>query len=296
VSVDFIPLDQAHLANNGGEIMRKTEAGQGLIEYALFAVLIAIITQQVIVLLTPALHEAYCTEIIGNILPGGIDPSHPFCGAYADQTPLFVSNTTSVLQDENDADIEKIIDFGEQIRKQEESLDKLLDLMTVGIDDILQTLSEYADENDEVLSDGLDEIIWEVNDGNYDSIEDGFFGLLEELADVPEEVQLIIITEIEPDLILACKTLKGAEIQVEIFDAAMQNLDELEQSAPSSLEDVRTAMNDLWDDAEERNLLIGVAVPIIGSLIDAGIDLLENSGADNLVRRFEAQSMGCGIE
>lgn len=270
--------------------MKAREAGQGLVEYALILVLVAVVVLVVQNLLGSAIGNIFSESVLADL-------GTPLTTAFGDGGLGTLAGSTNCPEAEREAR-ETLLALGEEFGQQDEGVDESAILLREAAGEMLEVLTEHAAEiGDEAFLEQLQTLQQEVESGNYGAIVDVLPDLGSRLAAIAGDVQIAAILKAEPLLIDACWALADAPVSLETFDGAMQALMQLEEDCPGSTGDAIPAMNEIRDLVEERNLIIGESTSAIAVGIDTGIAKLVSTGDEALLDRaleFEAQSEGCG--
>ena len=260
--------------------MNQKETGQGMVEYALVLVLVAIVVIAVLLLLGP---------IIGNTFSSLNDD----LDAYSSSQPARSGDNTfsSLTFEAEKADSESLEDyriFREQVFQQDENLDEVSILLTEGFDESMEVLSEFADEiGDQVLYDLIVQVQEEADAGNYEAILEILSG---SSSEIPADIYVALILETEPVLIASYHELQDAQVSVESFETA---LNEIEAIGDAEKVD---QMWYLWSLVEERNAIIGEIIPGFAAAACLNADVLENTGDFGyieLAEQFKAEIGSC---
>lgn len=272
------------------------EEGQGLVEYALILVLVA-----VIVILASVLPGHQIGNVIQEMacdLSRELGLGSPGCPT--DLTEAGVTEASVTEQSGNGSDVlEPIFDFGEQAEHQEESLGELQILLEEAFDESFEVLIEHAGEiEDLVLYEALSDLQQEVESGNFAALPDGFVALQTALAEVPVDVQAAVVLKVEPLWIDSCVALQGTAVPFESFDEAFQAVAQLEAENPGSTGDAMQLLQEIWGIVEARNLFIEEGTDALIYVIDRGITWLEATGVEEYIGRaqqfaLEAEGEGC---
>ena len=274
------------------------EEGQGLVEYTLILVLVAIAVIALLTLTGRRVGNAF--EIISCQLsfdgrPSDCperkrDASEPGSDSLEASTTEQASNGSDVL--------EPIFDFREQAEHQEESLGELQTLIEEAFDESFEVLIEHADEIEDLdLYEALSDLQQEVESGDFAALPDGFVALQAELAEVPLDVQAAVVLKVEPLWIDSCVALQGTAVPFESFDEAFQAVAELEAENPGSTGDAMQLLQEIWGIVEARNLFIAEGTDALIYVIDLGITWLDATGVEEYIDRaqqFESEAEGEG--
>jgi pilus assembly protein Flp/PilA len=275
------------------------EEGQGLVEYALILVLVAIAVIAILIILGPAIGNNF-TTVIKNMCGR---PNLPDCPPDLPNGSAMEASATEASVAEqagNRSDVlEPIFDFGEQAEHQEESLGELQTLLEEAFDESFEVLIEHAGEIEDLdLHEALSDLQQEVESGNFAALPDVFVALQTALAEVPVDVQAAVVLKTEPLWIDSCVALQGTAVPFESFDEAFQAVAQLEAENPGSTGDAMQLLQEIWGIVEARNLFIEESTDVVIYVIDRGITWLEATGVEEYIGRaqqfaLEAEGEGC---
>jgi pilus assembly protein Flp/PilA len=276
------------------------EEGQGLVEYALILVLVAIVVIAVLSIRGPQIGHVF-TTVIGSVCDRPHPPSGcPRDSSKASATEASATEASVTEQAGNGSDVlEPILDFREQAEHQEESLGELQILLEEAFDESFEVLREHAGEIEDLdLYEALSDLQQEVESGNFAALPDVFVALQTALAEVPLDVQAAVVLKVEPLWIDSCVALQGTAVPFESFDEAFQAVAQLEAENPGSTGDAMQLLQEIWAIVEARNLFIEEGTGALIYVIDLGITWLDATGVEEYIVRaqqfaLEAEGEGC---
>jgi pilus assembly protein Flp/PilA len=267
--------------------MNEGERGQGLVEYSLILVLVAMAVIALLVLLGPAIDDVFC-EIMQVL-----DETY-VCGPY---TTVSVAATMDSGQQpplEWDDAKEKILALWEEAKAQEEGLQEGTDLVVEALGEGLEVLVDYAgDGEDPLLYESLSALLQQVRGGNLEAVPNVIASLLDELGEMPSEVGTAMSLKVAPRLIGGCEAVSGGTVSADTIAAAVEAVQQLDDAHPGKAEALQL-LQEAAEMIEGRN-------EVIGSYLDGGaytLDLiiagLELAGEGELAAEIEAASEACG--
>jgi pilus assembly protein Flp/PilA len=267
--------------------MHGDERGQGLVEYALILVLVAIVVIAVLLLIGPEIDGFFC-DIVQNL---GADLA---CDPGAALSVADIMSGAQQPPQEWDGTLESIIVLWEQAEAQEEGLEEGMELAAEAVGEGLEVLVDFADDNDDpVLSGSLSQLLQQVNDGNLDAVPDVIASLLDELAEVPLEVGTAMSLEVAPRLIDSCETVSAGLVPPEPIAAALEAVEQLDEDHPG-----KAVALQLLQEAVEiiggRNDAIQDYLDLQSTVLDFIVAGLESAGEWDLAAEIAAASAACG--
>jgi pilus assembly protein Flp/PilA len=266
--------------------MNGDERGQGLVEYGLILVLVAIVVIVVLLLSGPAIRHEFC------LIFGHLGESFPCDTDAALSVADIVSSVQQPPQEWDDAR-ESIIVLWEEAEAQEDGLQEGMELAAEAIGEGLEVLIDFADDNDDpVLSESLSQLLQQVNDGNLDAVPDVIASLLDELAEVPLEVGTAMSLEVAPRLVASCETVSAGLVSPEPIAAALEAVEQLDEDHPGRAEALQL-LQEAVEIIEGRNDAIQDYLGAHSTVLDFIIAGLESAGEWDLAAEIAAASVAC---
>ena len=206
------------------------ERGQGLVEYALILVLIAIVVIAVQSLVGPALNDVFC-QIMQSL-----DEDH-VCSSDANLSVAGTMSSGGSPGPGLEETQEKIILLWEEAEAQEESLEEAADLVFEAVAEGLEVLVDFADDNDDqALLESLSQLQQEVKEGNLDAVPEASASLLTELEGAPVEVWTAMSLKAAPRLIDSCELASDGSVPPDMIAEALQAVEQLDEDHPGRAE------------------------------------------------------------
>jgi pilus assembly protein Flp/PilA len=267
--------------------MNGDERGQGLVEYALILVLVAIVVIAIQLLVGPAIGNVFC-NIVQNL---GSDIS---CDPGAALSVADIMSSAQQPPQEWDDALESIIMLWEEAEVQEEGLEEGMELAAEAVGEGLEVLVDFADDNDDpVLSESLSQLRQQVQDGNLDAVPDVIASLLDELADLPPEVGTAMSLEVAPRLVASCEMVSAGSVSPEPIAAALQAVEQLDEDHPGKAEALQL-LQEAVEIIEGRNDAIQDYLDVHTTVLDFIIAGLQAAGEWELAAEIAAASAACG--
>jgi pilus assembly protein Flp/PilA len=272
--------------------MKRHEKGQGLVEYALILVLVAIVVVNVLVLLGPSIDETF-QDILDAIMSQS--SSETTSAGEPDRLVAeanIMSSTAQTALEWDDA--ESIIVLWEEAEAQEESLEEGAELNVEAVVEGLEVLIDYADDIDnQALSAALSQLVQDIKDGNLYTVPDVAEYLMAELEELPPEIWSAIILKMAPRLIDACEAVSGGSVSPEAIAAAQLSLEQLDPDHPC-----RAAALELLQEAveiiEERENISQDWLAANAHILGFFVARLSSLGEDALAEQLAVESGACG--
>lgn len=257
--------------------MKQSERGQGLVEYSLVLVLVAIVVIAVLLLIGPAVNEVFLRVLCSA---GVTSACSELCDlGYTSYCSENIS-PASVLEGKANAGrnglrgLDAFKEFEELSSYQEEALNEARQQLQEATVETFEVLIEYADEiGDEVLY-ALVLQAQQAASGDYSNLPSAIADVFTALGEAPSEVHVAVIQNVVPYVINAYWVLDGTQVPYEAFEAALQEIEQY----PGSTEETISIMWEAWDLGEQRNLLIGEMQPGLLTGACYGITALNNTG------------------
>ena len=120
------------------------------------------------------------------------------------------------------------------------------------------------------------------------------YGVSTEFTDVPAAVHLAVVVKFEPLLIASLDELEDAQVPYAAFEAALEEIEQLEAQDPGETGDAVELMWELWGYIESRNTFIEAGRPGLATVACRGIALLENSGDPGYIELAEGYEAEIG--
>lgn len=267
--------------------MKKHEKGQGLVEYALILVLVAIVVIIINSVLGPAIANVFdeVLEPLDPPGPGSKDPS-------ASPADIVTSAEQTTLEL---ADVLEIIEvLKEEAVAQEEGLKEGVDFNREAAVEGLEVLIDYADDsNKQALSEALSQLMQDVKDGNGDAVLEAINSVATDLAEAPLEVAIAMSLKMAPRLIDSLAAVSSATVSPDTIAAAQQALEQLDPDHPGKTEaqqHLQVGINIM----EERFLAGEMVAEADCAALGTIITLLESAGEEDWAVQFAADSEVCG--
>jgi len=270
--------------------MKRSEKGQGLLEYAIILVIVAIIVITVIYLLGP---------IIGNVYSNidcslGVGPCPP--GSSLQQTSRYGISGGDIQQTNNHGNkggdrLDSYKEFKELSLYQEEALNEAKVELIDGTREALEVLAEYANY---IGDDTLYSYIYQAQQTASDpeelpNLPLALAPIFDAIQEAPTYMQVDVVKAVAPSLIKAFRALDGTEVPYEKYEPALQEI----QDYPTSTEDIVSQLEGAWTMVSERNELIGQVRAELRVGLCYSTIILYNSGTPEdieLAQEIEAQS------
>jgi pilus assembly protein Flp/PilA len=265
--------------------MNGRKEAQGLVEYALILVLVAIVVIAVLVLLGPAIGNVF-SQIVNNLTDSG---------GVADAAWSVASTESSAQQSPQawDNAKEKIIVLWEEAEAQEEGLAEGVDFTVEALGEGLEVLVEFADENqDPVLYESLSPLLQQVRDGNLEAVPDVIYSLLDQLAEMPSDIGTAMSQKVAPRLIDACIAASGGTVSTDTITAALQAVEQLDDDHPGKAEAL-SLLQAAAETIDGRNDAIEVYLDGASTSLDLIIAGLELAGEEELAAEIATASEAC---
>jgi len=274
--------------------MKRKETGQGLVEFALILVLVAIVVLAVLLLVGPAISNTF-SDIICSI-----DPDSDYCEPSIQSGFI---NQSKQLGDGYTAgdEFEAFYEFRELSIEQEENLIEAVILSSEGIEEVFEVLLEYAIEiNDDVLHDLISSALQEFATGKWEKFEEVLSTIFYNPEELPfdEQVWVSVILKAEPHIIDSYWVLEGTEVPYSAYLAALQDLEHWETQNSGSTGYTTQKLEEIWGLVDQRNsFIIEVARPQLKAHACSGISALfdtENEEYIKLAQQYAIQMPSCG--
>lgn len=268
--------------------MSRDERGQGLVEYALILILIAIVVIQVLGLIAPEVGDLFC-----DILQG-LGESGSSCDPAGVLTVASTMSSAQQPSQEWDDALENIIVLWEEAEAQEEGLQKGVDLVVEAVGEGLEVLVDFAgDTEDPELYESLFALLQQVRDGDLEAVPNVIASLLDELAEVPSEVGTAMSLKVAPRVIKACEAVSAGSVSADTIDAAVGAVEQLDDDHPGKAEALQL-LQEAAETIEGRNDAIESYLDGGSYTLDVIIAGLELAGEAELAAEIEAASEACG--
>ena len=272
--------------------MKRNEAGQGLVEYALILVLVAVVVIAILVVLGPAIGNVF-SGIIDGVSGSGGGASQGAAMAYRYGDGVKFGRYEAAEPGSVETMRETYDVLRDDAHEQELALWELVDLMEETLFETLEAPTEFAeDSGDQLLSEQLLAIQEAAENGDYEAVIALFVALGTSAADIPVDIQLRSMAKYAPRVVRACSLLNGTQVSYETFSEAreaMVLLGELERAIK---------MDQVWDQIiEPRNAIVAGLQPGLYENGESGIAILRDSGQTKyiaLAEQLEEDLTACG--
>lgn len=278
--------------------MKKSEAGQGLVEYALILVLVAIVVIAIMRLLGPTIGNTFST--INSCLDGvgGVPCDEE------EETASSRLNSLSQTQLTAQADENELLRIQIEILEsaaieQEESLHKAFSELGLGLNGSLTVLIAQAQATgDDELVQTLTTLQQELQAGNYEALPEALAALNLAFFSAPFEVQVAVAEAVGESSVAACKELAGAAVSPELYQAAVAALNEREAEAPGStgqaLPLLQAAWNEIIEPRNQASVEGEAALETLITLLINGLEATDEIELLKLAQKFSLKADGCG--
>ena len=264
--------------------MKDKQRAQGLVEYALILVLVAIAVIALIALLGSQVEHVF-SKVVSAI------------GVPSDKAGIQAKLVDSTKNPDPLYDYPAIKEFREYAINQEESLGEVNILFGEAVDESLEVLIEYAQEvNDLSLLELAAQAVQAAEQGNYLSVQAVLLDIVTGGFSLPSQIQIDLILKVEPLMIDAYWELEDTLVPQTAFDAALAELEAQEFQNPASTGDAISLMGEIWDTVNLRNIFIIEGRSQFAQAVCMGTAVLKISGEDSyieLAEKFEAEIGTC---
>lgn len=259
--------------------MKRDQSGQGLVEYALILVLVAIVVIAVMMLLGP---------VIGNVFSTISNNVSASSGTFI-ASPVESGSTADYVAGETASDDETLAELLEKIEAVEEAVDD----QGEGNAEALILLREVADEGTQALSQNPDvaAIRALIDTGDYAAAAAALADLISGGAQWPVEVVLSIATKTMPLYGQICGHLNDSVVPPELFEEAMAALVAWDPDSP-----VIPVAQENWEKVQQRSQVAQEVRDGIDLATGVIISALKDSEDPDLVAlglQYEAQTAAC---
>ena len=253
--------------------MKNKQKAQGLVEYALILVLVAIVVIAVLMLLGPIIGNTFSTINCG-LADDRFDSDCPTSnGSSGESGEKTFSSLTLNAKEAGRESLENYEAFQEEVFQQDEIIIEVRTLSIEAFGESMEVLGETAEEiGDQVSYDLIAQLQEEADAGNYETILAILSGAPSVFNDLPADVQVAIILKTEPLLVDSIQELQDAQVSEESFNAALAEIGALGDAEKFNL------MLYLWSLVEDRNTIIGEILPAFVAAACFNADVLISTG------------------
>lgn len=287
--------------------MKTSERGQGIIEYAFILVLVAVVVIVILEQLGSSVGGVF-SEVKCNADPKAIyvcptpTPQAPASALHVGEGASL--NSLSQIQltsqaDENEAFLVPLETLESAAIAQEEKLHQAFSQFAVGLNESLTVLiAEAQAAGDDALAQTLLGYQQELEAGDYNSLPAILTAVNTALASGSSTTQLAVFAAYIGSSLNSCKELARATVSPDLFQAALDALNEQEAASPGSTGSAISLLQQAWDEIiEPRNeVAIGgeSGLAAIVTTLLAGLESSQDEAVLQLVQQLNEAGDGCG--